>query len=423
MSGLNSDQLHRSTLGVYMTLMDQFNPSLQRLVALGNNYIQAFQALAATSEAYFSALGKMGEQAMQTMSSHLLGHILIQISESQRRLTSELAGVFRWFHNEVLQEMENNTRIDKDYIFDSRRHYEIEVRNQAMALERQLRRGGTQDVNEYVQFLRESQREALKEQERRYRFLAEKHCGLTQSIVYIMTKTGSTLQQTAEAWREQVNQTRGSRPGTASRLEDMVANDQGQAWAEQPLGRVPSRGPSPQPTRSRSSSFGETRGSGGGRMMRALVPHPPSSNSTLLPFSEGETITVLVPEPRNGWLYGCSESSARQGWFPAAYVGPMEDTPRLPDFSGGLLRSSRSMSNLLDQSSSNRTNDPPPPPPPPPPPSKSNSSHPVTPTSSENKKQDNYSSRPELFPRGTNPFATVKLKPTTTNDKSAPRIF
>lgn len=30
-------------------------------------------ALAATSEAYFSALGKMGEQAMQTMSSHLLG--------------------------------------------------------------------------------------------------------------------------------------------------------------------------------------------------------------------------------------------------------------------------------------------------------------------------------------------------------------
>ncbi|KAF5903756.1 brain-specific angiogenesis inhibitor 1-associated protein 2-like protein 2 isoform X1, partial [Clarias magur] len=44
------------------------------------------------------------------------------------------------------------------------------------------------DANGYVQFLRESQREALKEQERRYRFLAEKHCGLTQSIVYLMNK-------------------------------------------------------------------------------------------------------------------------------------------------------------------------------------------------------------------------------------------
>ncbi|MCI4385001.1 hypothetical protein PGIGA_G00045540 [Pangasianodon gigas] len=418
MSGLNSDQLHRSTLGIYMTLMDQFNPSLQRLVALGNNYIQAFQALAATSEAYFSTLGKMGEQAMQTMSSHLLGDILIEISESQRRLTSELAGVFRWFHNEVLQEMENNSRLDKEYIFDSKRRYEMEVRNQAMALERQLKRGGSHDANEYVQFLRESQREALKEQERRFRFLAEKHCGLTQSFLYLMTKTGNTLQERAEGWREQVNQTRGSRPGTASRLEDK-ADDRSQAWAEQPLGRVPSRGPSPQPTRSRSSSIGEARGSGGGRMMRALVPHPPSSNSTLLPFSKGETIRVLVPEPRNGWLYGCSESSARQGWFPAAYVGPMEDTSRLPDLRG-LLRSSSSMSNLLDQSSSNRTNAPPPPPPPPP--SKLSSSRPVTPTSFENKRQDNYGSRPELFPRGTNPFATVKLKPTKTNDRSAPRV-
>ncbi|XP_058259665.1 brain-specific angiogenesis inhibitor 1-associated protein 2-like protein 2 isoform X2 [Hemibagrus wyckioides] len=387
MSGLNSDQLHRSTLGIYMTLMDQFNPSLQRLVALGNNYIQAFQALATTSEAYFSALGKIGEQAMQTMSSRLIGDILIQISESQRRLTSELAGVFHWFHSEVLREMENNSRLDKDYIFDSRRQYEMEVRNQAMALERQLRRGAFQDGNEYVQFLKESHREALNEQERRYRFLAEKHCGLTQSIVYIMNKTGNSLQQRSEGWREQVNHTRGStsRPGSASRSDDLMGDDQNQAWAEQALGRVPSRGPSPQPIRSRSSSLGEIRGSGGGRMMRALVPHHANSNSTLLPFSKGETITVLVPEPRNGWLYGCTESSARQGWFPAAYVASMEDTSRPPDLSGGFLRSSSSMSNLLDQSSSNKTNAPPPPPPPPS--GKASNSRSITPTSSENKQR------------------------------------
>ncbi|TSK77112.1 Brain-specific angiogenesis inhibitor 1-associated protein 2-like protein 2 [Bagarius yarrelli] len=204
---------------------------------------------------------------------------------------------------------------------DSRRRYEIEVRNQAMALERQLRRGGLQDGNDYVQFLRESHREALKEQERRYRFLAEKHCGLTQSIVYLMNKTEKSLQYRAEGWRELVNQTRSttSRPGTASKLNNMVAANQGQAWTEQPLGRVPSR---------------------------------------------EETITVLVSEPRNGWLYGRSESSARSGF----------------------VRSSSSMSNLLDQSASNRANAPPPPPPPPPPAqSKSSSSRSVTPASSENK--------------------------------------
>jgi hypothetical protein len=42
--------------------------------------------------------------------------------------------------------------------------------------------------DEYIHFLRDSQHEALMEEERRYRFLAEKHCGLTQSIVYLMNK-------------------------------------------------------------------------------------------------------------------------------------------------------------------------------------------------------------------------------------------
>ncbi|KAK7167337.1 hypothetical protein R3I94_001661 [Phoxinus phoxinus] len=418
MSGQNSDQLHRTTLGIYTSVMEQFNPSLQRLVALGNSYTQAFQALAVTSEAYFNALSKMGEQAMQTMSSRLLGDVLIQISDSQRRLTNELEGVFCWFHSEVLQEMDNNVRLDKDYILNSRRRYEMEVRNQATALERQMRRGVPQDGSEYMHFLRECQKDALKEEERRYRFLAEKHCGLTQSIAYLMNKTGGGLQNKAEGWKDLVNDTRVSRPSTSSRLEDNIHDVN--RWAEQPLGTVPSRGPSPQPSRSNTVS-----GLAGDKVMRALVPHPPNANSTLLPFSQGEAITLLLKEPRNGWQYGRSDSSGRQGWFPAAYVGPVNEPPGPPVSSSSSFRSSSSMSNLLDQTVSRSQQITPPAPPPPPSPSpstRSRNSRPVTPTPSENRRQDPYESRPQLFPRGTNPFATVKLKPTNTNDRSAPRI-
>uniref|UniRef100_A0A9J7YVD3 BAR/IMD domain containing adaptor protein 2 like 2a n=1 Tax=Cyprinus carpio carpio TaxID=630221 RepID=A0A9J7YVD3_CYPCA len=380
MSGQNSDQLHRTTLAIYTSIMEQFNPSLQRLVALGNSYVQAFQALAVTSEAYFSALSKMGEQAMQSMSSRLLGDVLIQISDSQRRLTNELEGVFRWFHSEVLREMDNNVRLDKEYILSSRRSYEMEVRNQATALERQMRRGVPQDGSEYVHFLRECQKEALKEEERRYRFLAEKHSGFTQSIAYLMNKTGGGLNNRAEGWKDLVNHTRESHPRTPSRLEDNILDVN--RWAEQPLGTVPSRGPSPQPSRSNSVS-----GLAEGRVMRALVPHPPSANSTLLPFSREETITLLVKEPRNGWLFGRSDSSGRQGWFPAAYVGPMDEPPGPPDSSSSSFRCSSSMSNLLDQpmSRSQQTAPPVPPPPPPAPSTRSSNSRPVTPTPSENR--------------------------------------
>ncbi|XP_077380586.1 BAR/IMD domain-containing adapter protein 2-like 2 isoform X1 [Festucalex cinctus] len=431
------------------------------------------------------------------------GDVLIQISETQRRLTAEMEGVFRWFQVEVLQAMEKNVKLDEEYIDGSRRVYELEVRNQAEALEKQLRRGAFRDSlesSDYMQYLKQSQQEILKEEERRYRFLAEKHCGLTQSLLFLVNKTGMSLQQKAEGWKEKVNETRGSGSrtptnldqdaqlrGSVSSLLQTVARDDDMSWArreQQALGKVPSRAPSPLPSRSRSSSVGESLGLGGGLPMKALVSHPASSNPKLLPFTRGETVTVLVQEPRNGWLYGRNDSSLRQGWFPAAYVGPVDDFD-----SGDSLRSN-SMNNLLDpvdtqndQLESKSYGDvlppatpnhrasvdfrpvsplpekkaeqvletkpvqvseaPPPPPPPPPLPKSLNLQRgsvdlrPVSPAPDAQALSPNGPPENPLFPRcpkdnfvnvvspdyrGTNPFATVKLRPTKTDDRSAPRI-
>ncbi|CDQ72163.1 unnamed protein product [Oncorhynchus mykiss] len=382
----------------------------------------------------------------------LTGDVLIQISENQRRLTAELEAIFRWFHSEVLQEMDNNVKLDKDYIAGSRRRYEMEVRTQATSLERQLRGGAYQD--EYIHFLRDSQREALMEEERRYRFLAEKHCGLTQSIVYLMNKVtgaGGGLQQIADGLRDQVNATRGPGSQNPCRLDNtsrMREEDRWSQWSgkeEQPLGRVPSRGggmiylfrclsspmtcpPGPlmftHPLLSPPSSLTlhphhppsrpitpkhpfPLQLSGGGRPMRALVSHPANSNSpTLLPFSRGEVVSVLVQDPQN---------SSRQGWFPAAYVGPLEEAPKSTG-SSATLRSGHSMDNLLDQSGSSSHGRPPPPPPP----NRQTEMHPITPI--VERRAESHSDNRVVLPGGTNPFATVKLKPTSTDDRSAPRL-
>lgn len=136
--------------------------------------------------------------------------------------------------------------------------------------------------------------------------------------------------------------------GSVSSLLQTVAKDEDMSWArreQQALGMVPSTGggrnclqtleswnltililtdfynkafmfcilypaSSPLPSRSRSSSVGDCLGLGGGRAMRALVSHP-SSNPKLLPFNRGELVTVLVQEPRNGWLFGRTGSSHR----------------------------------------------------------------------------------------------------------------
>lgn len=45
-----------------------------------------------------------------------------------------------------------------------------------------------QDFREFERFLRESNGEALKEEERRFRFLAEKHNSLMQSVAQLMNR-------------------------------------------------------------------------------------------------------------------------------------------------------------------------------------------------------------------------------------------
>ncbi|XP_019960927.2 BAR/IMD domain-containing adapter protein 2-like 2 isoform X1 [Paralichthys olivaceus] len=430
MSRMNSDQLHSSTLGIYSHLTDEFNPGLQKLVSLGNSYTRAFKALAETSEAYFRALSKIGEKAFKTASSRSLGDVLLQISESQRRITLELDGVFRWFSVEVLQEMDNNVRLDQDYISDSRNHYEMEVHN--------LRRGNYRDCSVYMQFLRDSHEEALKEEERRYRFLAEKHCGMIQSIAQFVNKIGRSLQQRADIWTEEVNATRQPEARRPAAVENTVRQEEvRRSREEQPLGKIPSRAPSPQGSIYRSAADSVGGGAAGERSTRALVSHQPAgAHHTLLPFTRGEIITVMVQQSRNGWLYGRSDSSSRQGWFPASFVEPVDDPPKSTSSRNSTLRGSSSSSSLYDQwgSSSQSGAAPPPAPPPPPPLSLSSNRHsdmqPITPTTptpnrqdeSNNRRSQPHASQPELFPRGTNPFATVKLRPTTTNDKSSPRL-
>ncbi|MGH0174153.1 UNVERIFIED_CONTAM: hypothetical protein FKN15_067429 [Acipenser sinensis] len=103
------------------------------------------------------------------------------------------------------------------------------------------------------------------------------------------------------------------------------------------------QGPSPHHSgcRSRSSSLGEALVVNGGQRFQTVASHSAGSNPTLLNFHSGALITVLVPVPRNGWLYGREEGSARQGWFPAAYVepiGPEQETAQGSVHGGSNLR-------------------------------------------------------------------------------------
>ncbi|KAG9483847.1 hypothetical protein GDO78_009655, partial [Eleutherodactylus coqui] len=351
---------------------------------------------------------------------------------------------------------------------DSQSRYEMEYHQRATTLEKCMsdtwkmesqRDRNLQSMKEKVNmmhsdmlsFVRESQRAAELEEKRRYRFLAERHWLLCSKFLQYHNRAQGVFNPRLSNWKEQIDASRVQagpasqnyalgRPTTNPRdsmnmapksvadVLSMVNRQEQRDTMENTtrnLQRTPSNG-SAGSFRARSNSFGEVAvaavaaavANDGNRKVQAIIDHKPGGNPTMLQFSKGNVITVLVSEARNGWLYGRLDALSTTGWFPEAYVKSMDAdlNPRPP-----VLRSAHSTSDLLDvpdnipepDYSQNATDARPG--------TKTSSAAPSLANNSV-KRSGGGAVRGELFPRGTNPFATVKLRPTQTNDRSAPVI-
>lgn len=58
--------------------------------------------------------------------------------------------------------------------------------------------------------------------------------------------------------------------------------------------------------------------------VKTIFPHTAGTNQTLLGFAQGDVITLLISEEKDGWLYG--EHDSTKMWVP----GWAAHTPRAP---------------------------------------------------------------------------------------------
>ncbi|XP_066498881.1 brain-specific angiogenesis inhibitor 1-associated protein 2-like protein 1b [Hoplias malabaricus] len=159
--------------------------------------------------------------------------------------------------------------------------------------------------------------------------------------------------------------------------------------------------------------------------VQTIFPHKSGNNNTLLSFEEGDIIILLIPDEKDGWLYGELEKTRQRGWFPSSYCRPYTEPAVNNSVVGNPPTRSKSVANLTQQDGDDDAMVLPPPdysdsP------VRRNSTKSLTQTyipPSENKvSQQNGIQKPPPFLGGGNPFATVKLRPTVTNDRSAPII-
>ncbi|KAM9780608.1 brain-specific angiogenesis inhibitor 1-associated protein 2-like protein 1b [Neosynchiropus ocellatus] len=507
----NAEEVNKLTEATYKNVMDQFNPGLRNLVNLGKNYEKSVAAMSMAGKLYFDAMSKIGESAGMSPVSRDLGVVLTGISEVHRKVQLELEENFKRFHREIIAELERKTDMDVKYMTATFKRYQMEHKMKQDSLEKshsdlkKLRRKSQgKNANKYENkesecletlanrqmdmqmFVADGYKEALLEEKRRFCFLVDKHCMFTYQFASFHDKAKDILTAQLSSWQDQCND-------ATEMPESVLTMIEGLRTAV-PLTPMPSPSPSrhsvnisappapplkPQTSslitmfnqesststissnhidRQNSEDNGLPRSvsvaTGLNNMVkrprvRTIFPHTASNNNTLLSFDEGDVIVLLIPDEKDGWMYGELEKNGKRGWFPSSYCRALAEPLMNNNSVSTTPYRSRSVVNLHHQDTetdeatmilpptdySNSTQRSP---------VKSNvtsintvttisnhhNHHSPTPSAASSSSSDhntsqqpNGTSRPgPAYLAGGNPFATVRLRPTVTNDRSAPVI-
>ncbi|CAN9505889.1 unnamed protein product [Ophioblennius macclurei] len=506
----SAEEVNKLTESTYKNVMDQFNPGLRNLVNLGKNYEKSVAAMTLAGKLYFDAVSKIGENAAVSPVSRELGVVLMEISEVHRKVQLELEENFKRFHREIITELERKTDMDVKYMTATYKRYQMEHKMKQDSLERsqsdlkKLRRKSQgKNAGKYENkesecletltgrqtdmqlFIADGCKEALLEEKRRFCFLVDKHCMFSYQFASFHDKARDILTEKLSSWQDQCNDATNMPQSVLSMIEGLRV----------PVSITPLPSPSPSrhsvnisappapPLKAHTSPLANmfTQENNGNSIatsnnntdhghgednslarsvsvatglnnmvkrprVRTIFPHTAGNNNTLLSFEEGDVIVLLIPDERDGWMYGELEKNGKRGWFPSSYCRALSEPLVNNNSEPAAPYRSRSVVNLHHQdtetdeatmvlppadysdgpqhgyvkhASAAVTNN-----------NHHHHHHHHSPTPSAASSyssdlgttaQSNGISRPAYLAGG-NPFATVRLRPTVTNDRSAPVI-
>ncbi|KAM9844224.1 brain-specific angiogenesis inhibitor 1-associated protein 2-like protein 1b [Aulostomus maculatus] len=334
-------------------------------------------------------------------------------------------------------------------------------------------------------FIADGCKEALLEEKRRFCFLVDKHCMFSYQIASFHDKARDMLTAKLSSWQDQCNDATDMPESILSKIEGLRTSVS--------ITPLPSPSPSrhsvnisapPAPvakaqtsplvnifshentasvtttTTNNNNSDHENSEDGGlarsvsvatglnnivkRPRVRTIFPHTAGNNNTLLSFDEGDVIVLLIPDEKDGWLYGEMEKNGKRGWFPSSYCRALTEPLVNNNSVSTAPYRSRSVVNLHHQDtetdeatmilppadycdSPQRSA------------IKNNTTSAIAVTANNDRQhsptssfsspdqnttiQSNGVTRPTpAYLAGGNPFATVRLRPTVTNDRSAPVI-
>ncbi|KAG7243584.1 hypothetical protein INR49_011141 [Caranx melampygus] len=296
---------------------------------------------------------------------------------------------FKRFHREIVTELEKKTEMDVKYMTATFKRYQIEHKMKQDSVERsqsdlkKLRRKSQgKNANKYESkenecletltsrqmdmqlFIADGCKEALLEEKRRFCFLVDKHCMLSYQVASFHDKAKDMLMAKLSSWQDQCNDATNMPESVMTMIEGLrtpvsITPMPSPALSQRSLNVAPPAPPlKPQTsplvnmftqennttsvsTTTNSKDHGSSEESSLPRSVsvatglnnivkkprvRTIFPHNAGNNSTLLSFEEGDVIILLIPDEKDGWMYGEMEKSGKRGWFPSSYCLALSET-------------------------------------------------------------------------------------------------
>ncbi|XP_061556099.1 brain-specific angiogenesis inhibitor 1-associated protein 2-like protein 1b isoform X4 [Phycodurus eques] len=360
----SAEEVNKLTESTYKNVMEQFNPGLRNLVNLGKNYEKSVAAMTLAGRLYFDAMAKIGESAVVSPVSRELGTVLIGISEVHRQVFWE------WEDNATFKRYQMEHKVKQDSVEKSQAD-----------LKRLRRKSQGKNAGKYENkesecvetltgrqmdmrlFVADGCREALLEEKRRFCFLVDKHCLFSYQMASLHDKARDILMAKLSGWQERCDAAADMPESVVTMIEGLRA----------PVSVTPL--PSPSPSRhslnvsappapsqkahvsplvnmfspddksasraAASCNDAEPESNGENNLagsvsaaagldnavkrprVRTVFPHTGGNDKTLLGFDEGDVIVLLIPEEKDGWMYGEMEKNGKR-------AGPTASPDRRP---------------------------------------------------------------------------------------------
>uniref|UniRef100_A0A3Q2VG18 BAR/IMD domain containing adaptor protein 2 like 1b n=1 Tax=Haplochromis burtoni TaxID=8153 RepID=A0A3Q2VG18_HAPBU len=476
----NAEEVNKLAESTYKTVMEQFNPGLRNLVNLGKNYEKSVAGVVLTE---ISEVHRNVHLELEENFKRFHRDIIAELERKTDMDVKYMTATFKRYQMEHKMKQDSLEKSQAD-LKKLRRKSQGKNANKYENKESECLETLASRQMDMQLFVADGCKEALLEEKRRFCFLVDKHCMLSYQFASFHDKARDILSEKLSTWQDQCKDATNMPESVLSMIEGL----------RKPVPITPLPSPSPSrhsvnistppappkkaepsrlvnmfnqdnnptavtPPSSNSTDHGNGEDSNLARSVsvatglnnmvkrprvRTIFPHTAGNNNTLLSFDEGDVIVLLIPDERDGWMYGEMEKNGKRGWFPSSYCRALTETLVNNNSEPAAPYRSRSVVNLHHQDTetdeatmvlppADYSNIP----------QRStdhntssagtittNSNHHHSPTPSvasssdhSTASQPNGTARPPpAFLAGGNPFATVRLRPTVTNDRSAPVI-